>query len=275
MMRPLYIHSGIPVLHDIFSDRCPSEHQCKIHYNCNSFPLSKLDIFKLKGIPMHNFLKFLLISILLCPVTSLAQKLVYRKIQDKDTSLISITITQNGDSYTYHSESVLNNGIVSEDATITNEGLAQTYSYSNEGEQYTVQCRQENGELKLFSRHNGKEQNKTLKLKQAWRQVFPHDLSSFVQGRVDTMSFESVGLYGPGALNLGGMQAAKLNEESVTVNGTQHTGVHVRVALAGIFARFWHADYWFRKSDGRFLKGIWVEKPGAKPCVTELIKERM
>jgi hypothetical protein len=224
---------------------------------------------------MHYFLKILLLSILLCPVTSFAQKLVYRKIQEKDTSLITITLTQNGGSYTYHSESVLKNGKVSEVATITNEGLAQTYSYSNEGEQYTVQCRQENGELKLSSRHNGKEQNKTIKLKQAWRQIFPYDLSSFVQSRSDTISFVSVGLYGPGALSLGGMQSVKLAEEYVTVNGTQQTTLHVRVALAGIFARFWHADYWFRKSDGRFLKGIWVEKPGAKPCVTELTEERM
>jgi hypothetical protein len=80
-------------------------------------------------------------------------------------------------------------------------------------------------------------------------------------------------LFGPGALKLGAMNAVKLGDEPVLINGNKHTCLHVRVALAGIFAKLWHADYWFRKSDGRFLKGVWVEKMGAPPSVTELVEE--
>jgi hypothetical protein len=221
---------------------------------------------------MLRIQKQLLFSIIIVPVVLHAQEFLYRKIQEKDTVALTITIRQTAQGYSFKSESSPAAGKIIEEATLTKDRTALSYSYSNEKEQYAMQSKLENGLIKLNSQRKGKELQKTFKPKLVWFQVFPYDLASFVQSSADTLKLESIALYGPAALSIGGMQVVKLQNESVIVNGTSCSCLHVRIALAGFLARFWHADYWFRKSDGVFLKGIWIEKSGAKPTVTELVQ---
>jgi hypothetical protein len=68
------------------------------------------------------------------------------------------------------------------------------------------------------------------------------------------------------------LQATGELEENIVVNGQAQAVKRVRVRPAGILAPFWSALYWFRASDGRFVRYEGVRGlPGTPKTVVELI----
>jgi hypothetical protein len=63
------------------------------------------------------------------------------------------------------------------------------------------------------------------------------------------------------------MLAEKTSVEKITVNGKTEETWHVVVKPEGFYSVFWHADYWFRKTDGAYLKYEAIESFGAQPTV--------
>ena len=50
------------------------------------------------------------------------------------------------------------------------------------------------------------------------------------------------------------MQATKVGTDTVLLDGVPTEAVKVRLAPDGLLAAFWHGHYWYRKTDGLFLK---------------------
>lgn len=67
---------------------------------------------------------------------------------------------------------------------------------------------------------------------------------------------------GPGNLKCGKFTAKRRREGTVRVLGEEVEAVLVRVAMSGWKSRFWHADFWFRKSDGRYVTMEGKDGPG-------------
>lgn len=221
-----------------------------------------------------NFNLQCLLSFTLCFAgMASAQKLEYQKILDKDTTAITVIITPERDDHRYLIQSSFGNSSITEEAVVRKDGSARYWSYTNASEQFTAECKLQDGVIHLNAKSKTKKVAKTLAPEKGWRQLFPYDLSTFILSSADTVEFESVALFGPGAFKLGKMVGVKLKDEKLRVGNVSYDCLNVRVGLSGIFSKFWHADYLFRKSDGRFMKGAWVEKPGAKPSLYQLVKE--
>jgi hypothetical protein len=70
------------------------------------------------------------------------------------------------------------------------------------------------------------------------------------------------------------MQARGEKEEAIAVDGRTLEGMRVRVSPRGILAALWSSLYWFRPSDGAFLRYEAVRGlPGTPKTVVELIQE--
>ncbi len=70
------------------------------------------------------------------------------------------------------------------------------------------------------------------------------------------------------------MQAQEEKEESVLVNGRTLEAMRVKVSPWGILSLFWSSLYWFRPSDGAFVRYEGVRGlPGTPKTVVELLKE--
>jgi hypothetical protein len=70
------------------------------------------------------------------------------------------------------------------------------------------------------------------------------------------------------------LQATGEPEENIVVNGQPQPAKRVRVRPAGILAPFWSSIFWFRPSDGRFLRNEAVRGlPGTPKTFVELMEE--
>jgi hypothetical protein len=70
------------------------------------------------------------------------------------------------------------------------------------------------------------------------------------------------------------MQAVNEGEETISVGTTQIKAMRVRVNPSGLLARFWSALYWFRSSDGLYVRYEAVRGlPGTPPTVVQLASE--
>jgi hypothetical protein len=71
------------------------------------------------------------------------------------------------------------------------------------------------------------------------------------------------------------MVAKKQSEEEIKIDDKKYKSIRIRLTLKGWLSIFWHADYWYRKSDGVFVKFEGVRGGPLTPkTITELIKEK-
>jgi hypothetical protein len=70
------------------------------------------------------------------------------------------------------------------------------------------------------------------------------------------------------------MQASNEGADTVSVNDVQTETLRVRVSAAGLLSLFWSSLYWYRSSDGSFVKYEAVRGPPGFPLTTvELVSE--
>lgn len=89
---------------------------------------------------------------------------------------------------------------------------------------------------------------------QPWHQIMPIDLEPFVRSGKESFRYWAIGITGPGALKMATFEATREGTSRVTVGGKPVDAVHVRISLTGLLRPFWGADYWFRASDGKWLR---------------------
>lgn len=78
----------------------------------------------------------------------------------------------------------------------------------------------------------------------------------------------------PGELNLNRMIATKEEQKRIKVGGKEFEAVKVVVRVAGWKQHFWSSEFWFRVSDGVFLKykGS-ASGPNSPQVISELVRE--
>ena len=70
------------------------------------------------------------------------------------------------------------------------------------------------------------------------------------------------------------MQAAREGSGAVTLDGMRVDAIRLRVRPYGLLSRMWSSLYWFRSSDGRYLRYEAVRGlPGTPTTVVELVTE--
>ena len=107
--------------------------------------------------------------------------------------------------------------------------------------------------IRLSGVLKGKEYRKDNYIdKRPWYQIFTWEMDYFIMGKDREMEFWAVRPDNPDSVGV--LVAVREKEETVTVSGSNVEALRVRVALAGLLSIFWSGNYWFRKSDGFYVK---------------------
>lgn len=107
-----------------------------------------------------------------------------------------------------------------------------------------------------------------------WNQLFQMGLEPFAVSASRGLKFCSIGTQGPGEMKMGKFTVSRQGGEKISSGGKEIAAVRLRVSLSGLLSIFWHGDYWYRQSDGRFLRYRGKNRPGGSVAVSELVEER-
>lgn len=118
----------------------------------------------------------------------------------------------------------------------------------------------------------GKEVAKEFKVDSLpWYQFVEVSLAAFVRSDEEKTEFWIIE---PSNLKHYKMVALKQKTEYITINNQEAEAVRIKVTLPGMASLFWSTLYWYRKSDGVYLRFEGVRGgPGTPKTIVELISE--
>ena len=117
---------------------------------------------------------------------------------------------------------------------------------------------------------------KTFKINEfPWNQTFNIGLEKFALSPEESMKFWAIGTSGPGNMKITKFNVKRKEIETITLNSMEQPieAIHFTISLTGLLSMFWTGHYWFRKSDGRFLKFSGKNRASGPVAVSELISE--
>jgi hypothetical protein len=100
-----------------------------------------------------------------------------------------------------------------------------------------------------------------------WYQATSWSLRSFVLSSQKEIRFWTVRA---DTLSAYKIKAVKKRRMTLNLNGTEEEAVEVELRLEGLMALFWKSSYWFRQSDGVFLR---FKGPSGPPGAPEMVVE--
>ncbi|MEA2097327.1 MAG: hypothetical protein U9P73_11645 [Candidatus Cloacimonadota bacterium] len=104
-----------------------------------------------------------------------------------------------------------------------------------------------------------------------WKQSMSYSLSEFALGNEEKIEYWIVRL---DKFKGEKMQAEKAGNEDITIKDKEYHAVKIIIRAAGLRSKFWSGHYWFRISDGLFLKYEgWNGLPGSTKTIIELIEK--
>ena len=104
-----------------------------------------------------------------------------------------------------------------------------------------------------------------------WKQSMSYSLSEFALGDKEKIEYWIIRL---DKLKGEKMQAEKAGTEYITIKDKSYHALKVNISAAGLRSKFWSGHYWFRVSDGLFLKYEgWNGLPGSTKTIIELIEK--
>jgi len=156
---------------------------------------------------------------------------------------------------------------------VENDGSNETISYrfASPSRNTSYRAHREGNEIMIEGTLNGSPLSRRLPINAAiWMESVEWSLREYaMSGSPRPFLFWVLQPYEVKAYLL---QAIGEPEENIIVNGHAQAAARVRVRPTGILAPFWSSLYWFRPSDGRFMRYEGVRGlPGTPKTVVELI----
>lgn len=127
--------------------------------------------------------------------------------------------------------------------------------------------------ITVVGRSNGASVNETFHLadEDPWIQSIERSLRPFVLSERNRIQFWTIQ---PGDPELRKLQAVRRGRDRIDVDHEPIDVFEVRVSLTGIGSIFWSATYWFRVSDGQFVRSEAVRGwPGTPKTIVEKIAD--
>jgi hypothetical protein len=217
------------------------------------------------------FLVLLLVAGL--PTGDATRTLVYRETAGGKSETHTYSIAPLGEGYLIR---LVRPGVDGEilDRCETDATLATLrWEHRHPGKQTEIRAEREGPLIRLSGTYEGRPIRKTLTIDAApWRQLFSVDFEGF--GELSRkVSFWSIGTAGVGAMKAAEFSANPQDEREIQVDGRSVRARRMRVSLTGLRALLWHGDYWFRKSDGRYVKYVGGRGLFAGSMTKELVAE--
>ena len=151
---------------------------------------------------------------------------------------------------------------------------ALSWAFENLKENTKITASREGKKVFLRGQTKGKPIAKTFKInKLPWNQTFNIGLEGFVLSSKKSMIFWSIGTRGPGNMKITRFKVKKKRIETITIKDKEVEAVYITISLTGLLSIFWTGKYWYRKSDGVFLRYKGKNGPGTDVSIMELISE--
>ena len=106
--------------------------------------------------------------------------------------------------------------------------------------------------IRLEGTRDGKTVNEDIEIDASpWFQPLSYALGRFSQSQRDSIAFWTIR---PDNLDVVKLRASNLGDEQVTTKAGTFTARKISISLNGFLSHFWQAHYWFRHTDGLFVR---------------------
>lgn len=221
---------------------------------------------------ISNGLIFLLV--LIVPVLLNGMTRVYeQKTQDQlTTHRFDIETTPTG--YSVNLQSETGDTVIKQAFAVDTNLATRTWAFENSKENTKITASRDGNKIFLKGQTKGKPIEKTFKINElSWNQTFNIGLERFALSPEKSMIFWSIGTKGPGNMKITRFKVKKKGIETITIRGKEVEAVYITISLTGLLSIFWTGKYWYRKSDGVFLRYKGKSGPGTGVSIMELASE--
>jgi len=220
----------------------------------------------------------LCVALLFCLFPLLpAETLTYQEVEGTATVIHSLTIHPTPSGFLVElSSSRPGGGAVRQTFQTAPDLSTLAWTFSDPERQMELSARRQGEVVTLSGSFRGRPVAKEFKTGGLpWNQLFQMGLENFALATAGSMKFCSIGTQRPGEMKMGKFTVTRENEEKILLGGKEIAAVRLRVSLSGLLSIFWHSDYWYRKSDGCFLRYRGKNRPGGPVAVSELVAEKV
>lgn len=215
-----------------------------------------------------SFLLLALTVIFSHTVLASEKNYVYRETTGKTSINSEWTIKPSAEGYSVVAESVSEYHHV----LCNQDHSTVSWEVRNPGSGMDLAVRRDENLLVVEGKFKGKEIKEELKIDDLpWYQFVEVSLSDFVRSEQEKTEFWIIQ---PNNLKHYKLVAIKQKTENITINDQEVEAVQVKVTVSGIASLFWSTQYWYRKSDGLYIRFEGVRGgPGTPKTIVELISE--
>jgi hypothetical protein len=131
-------------------------------------------------------------------------------------------------------------------------GITQKFTHKDSTKNIDLIAIKDGNNISLKGISDNKVIDKIIKLDDSpWKQSMSYSLSEFALGNREKIEYWIIRL---DKFKGEKMLAEKAGTENITVKYKSYHAVKVKISATGLRSKFWSGHYWFRVSDGLFLK---------------------
>ncbi|UCH94489.1 MAG: hypothetical protein JSV88_30055 [Candidatus Aminicenantes bacterium] len=216
----------------------------------------------------------ILVILLIGPFLADGATRVYeQKTKDQVTThRFAIKTTEPG--YSIDLQSEIEENVIKQTFEVDAHLATLSWVYEDPKENTKVTASRQENKIFLKGRTRGKPIDKTFKINELpWNQTFNIGLEGFAVSAEKSVIFWAIGTRGPGNMKITRFKVKKKRIETITIKGKEVEAVYVTISLTGLLSVFWTGKYWYRKSDGIFLRYKGKNGPGTGISIMELVSE--
>ncbi len=200
-----------------------------------------------------------------------AETLTYREVEGEAVTTHVLSIIPEEPGFRVELATTRSGGIVRQAFRTAADLSTLDWTFSDPGRQMELAAGIRGGEIVLTGSFKGKKVAKAFAAAgPSWNQLFQAGLGSFALSGGKNFQFRAIGTQGPGELKIGKFTVTRKDDERILLAGREIAAVRLRISLSGLLSIFWHGDYWYGSSDGRFLRYRGRNRSGGPVAVSEL-----
>ncbi len=201
---------------------------------------------------------------------------LYREKEGSRVTMHHFTIDVTEDGFNIHLKSETPEGDVFQAYRLDRNQDTVYWHYNRPADNTTVTAERKGNVITMKGTDRGDPVEKEFKIDRLqWNQTFNIGLETFAGSKKEKTYFWAIGIGGPGNMKITKFKAKRKEVENVYIEklNKKIEAVHVTISLTGLLSMFWTGHYWYRESDGAFLRYRGKNKPGGPVAVMELIRK--
>ena len=211
------------------------------------------------------------------PSILLTKERVYEEKTGADVVTHRFNMETTDMGYTIFLTTETKEGNVTQEFFLDKKLATVSWNYDDPKAKTKVHAARKDKKITLSGSDRGKGIEKTFAVDElAWNQLFNLGLEQFALNKEDTVKFWAIGVKGPGNMKITRFKVKKKSKEPIllTVGNQKMPAVYMTISLTGFLSMFWTGEYWFRSTDGVFLRYKGKNKPGAPVSFMQLVTEK-